>query len=168
MSDPGTWIKLDRNILNWEWYKNANTKAVFIHLLLKANTKTGQYRGMTVKRGQIAASCAALATETGLTVRNVRTALGHLSDTGEINVRACSGFSLVTIVNYDRYQETAKPSRQPREKVARKKKETKAEPPPPVEEKYLPQEWELEIPPEMWGKFSTEEKWWAYAGGGEQ
>lgn len=29
-------IKLSRNILKWEWYKDSNTKAVWLHCLLMA------------------------------------------------------------------------------------------------------------------------------------
>lgn len=31
------WISLYRKILNWEWYSDANTFRLFIHLLLQAN-----------------------------------------------------------------------------------------------------------------------------------
>ena len=29
--------------------------------------------------------------------------------------------------------------------------------------KYLPKEWELDIPEEFWGRFSAEDEWWAFA-----
>ena len=32
-----TWIKLYRNLKNWHWYKNINTKVLYIHLLLECN-----------------------------------------------------------------------------------------------------------------------------------
>ncbi len=39
MGSIGGYIALHRQMLNWEWYKNTNTKVLFIHLLLKANYK---------------------------------------------------------------------------------------------------------------------------------
>ena len=45
-----------------------------------------------------------------------------------------------------------------------KKEEPKEEPQPAQEsEKYLPKEWELDIPEEFWGRFSSEDEWWAFA-----
>ena len=169
MAEPGTWIKLDRNILKWEWYTDANTKAVFIHLLLRANTKSGEFRGAPVKRGQVAASAQMLANETGLTASAVRTGLEHLKATGEIKVQPSNKFSVITIVNYDRYQEKAVVK--PQKEKAEKKKEAKKKAPKqqPERGEYLPQWWELEIPQELWGRFGTEDEYWDYAAtqGGE-
>ena len=46
-----TYIKLDRNILNWRWYKDANTFRLFIHLLLKANIRDHDFEHVTIRRG---------------------------------------------------------------------------------------------------------------------
>ena len=37
------WIKIHRQILEWEWYSDTNTFRVFLHLLLKANHKEKKY-----------------------------------------------------------------------------------------------------------------------------
>ena len=39
-----------------------------------------------------------------MSVQNVRTAIRHLKQTGEIEMKSFRDFSIVTIVNYDRYQ----------------------------------------------------------------
>ena len=170
MSEPGTWIKLDRNILKWEWYTDSNTKAVFIHLLLKANTKSGVFRGISVKRGQLATSRQAIANEIGLTERAVRTGLEHLKDTGEIKIQPNNKFSVITIVNYDRYQDNTGAVKPQKEKPEKKKEVKKKKPqePPKEEEKYIPLWWELNIPQDLWGRFDTEDEYWEYAAqGGE-
>ena len=77
------YVKISRKILEWEWYTDANTKVLFLHILLKANWKDGRFQGIEVPRGSFVTSLQNLAAETGLTVRNVRTALKHLENTGE-------------------------------------------------------------------------------------
>lgn len=105
MAEKTTWIKIDRNILNWGWYKDTNTKALFIHLLLKANIKKGNFMGVEIKRGELATSYASLAKETGMTVKNVRTALEHLKSTQEVAIKRHSKFSVISILNYSSYQD---------------------------------------------------------------
>ena len=47
----GGFIKIDRGILDWEWYSDINTTRLFIHLILKANWKDGRFQGQEIKRG---------------------------------------------------------------------------------------------------------------------
>ena len=97
-------IKIDRRILEWEWYKDLNTCRLFLHLLLRANWKDGRFQGMEIPRGSLVTSYNNLAAETGLSVKNVRTALKHLETTGEVAVNRHPKFSVVTIKNYNLYQ----------------------------------------------------------------
>lgn len=100
----GDYIKLSRKMLDWEWYKNNNTKILFLHCLLKANWKDGKFENNVIKRGEFVTSLPTLAFETGLTVRQVRTALNHLKTTGELTVRTTSKYSIFTVNNYNAYQ----------------------------------------------------------------
>ena len=97
-------IKIDRKILEWEWYKDEHTKNFFFHCLLKANWKEGRFKGMTIERGQFVASLSVLSDELSLTVNEIRTAIKHLKSTGEITVKVNQKFSVFTVVNYDLYQ----------------------------------------------------------------
>lgn len=97
-------IKIDRRILEWEWYKDLNTCRLFFHLLLRANWKDGRFQGMDIPRGSLVTSYNNLATETGLSVKNVRTALKHLETTGEVAVNRHPKFSVVTVNKYNLYQ----------------------------------------------------------------
>ena len=81
------YIKLSRKILEWEWYSDVNTCRLFIHMLLKANWKDGRFQGEEIPRGSFVSSYQNLASETGLSVKNVRTALEHLRNTGEVAVQ---------------------------------------------------------------------------------
>lgn len=106
----GDYIKLDRKILQWGWYTDVNTCKLFIHCLLKANWKDNVWHGYECKRGQLITSLPALARETGLSVKMVRTALEHLKGTGELADWHDSKIRIITVNNYDVYQQMGRPS----------------------------------------------------------
>lgn len=97
-------VKLDRRILDWEWYRDLNTCRLFFHLLLRANWKDGRFQGVEIPRGSLVTSYNNLAAETGLSVKNIRTALKHLETTGEVAVNRYPKFSVITVNNYSLYQ----------------------------------------------------------------
>lgn len=97
-------IKLHRSMLEWEWYRNINTKSLFIHMLFKANYKEGKFEGKTIPIGSFVSSTKKLSDETGLTNDEVRTALKHLISTKEITKQSYSKYTVFTIKNYIEYQ----------------------------------------------------------------
>ena len=101
-------ISIDRKILEWEWYLDKNTRALFFHCLLMANWKDGRFMGQDIPRGSFATSLSQLASQTNMTVKEVRTALEHLKRTGELAVKGHAQFSIITINNYCRYQDKGK------------------------------------------------------------
>lgn len=110
----GNYIKLSRGLLEWEWYTDINTTRLFIHMLLKANWKDGNFKGTTVPRGSFVSSIGKLSGETGLTEREIRTAISHLKKTGEVTSKTTNKFTVFTVVKYDLYQTTDKQNdRQP-------------------------------------------------------
>ena len=100
---PG-YIKIDRKILEWKWYKNEHTKTVFFHCLLKANWKDGTFEEKNVPIGSFISSIQKLSDELSLTQREIRTAIKHLKMTGEMTVTPYSKYSVFTINNYSKYQ----------------------------------------------------------------
>lgn len=98
------WIKLHRQIIDWEWYTDHNTFRVFLHLLLTANHKDKKYKGMELKAGTIVTSRDLLAIATGLSVRQVRTALDKLKTTNELTIKTSPQGTIIQIVNYLKYQ----------------------------------------------------------------
>ena len=103
MTDQG-YIKLHRSILKWEWYDDANTKIVFLHLLLNAQWEDTRYRGIEIPKGSLIVGRKKLAKEIGISERAVRTALTHLKSTNEVTIKTTNGYSLVTIVNWEKFQ----------------------------------------------------------------
>jgi hypothetical protein len=98
------WIKLHRKILDWEWYSDPNTFRVFLHLMLKANHKEKRFKGIELIKGSVVTSRDILAMETGLSVRQVRTALDKLKSTNEVAIKTSSKGTIIQLVNYDKYQ----------------------------------------------------------------
>lgn len=99
------WIKLHKSLIDWGWYKDANTKAVFIHLLLTANFEPSEYMGEQIERGQVVYGRKELGKNLTLSEREVRTALTHLKATNELTSTTTSRFSIGTLVNYSKYQD---------------------------------------------------------------
>lgn len=104
MADKTTFIKIDRNILNWRWFRNPRILSVFIWLLLKANIKDGSFEKETIPRGSLVTSNAHIAEGCGLTISNVRTALENLESTGEIERTVKNHYQIITVKNYELYQ----------------------------------------------------------------
>lgn len=100
----GNYIKINRSILEWEWYKNINTKVLFLHMILKANWKEGKFEGNTIERGSFVSSIHKLSEETGLTEREVRTAISHLKKTNELTSKSHNKYTIFTIEKYNVYQ----------------------------------------------------------------
>lgn len=104
MAELRGWIKLNRSILEWGWYEDPSTRAVFIHLLLTATFRESEYKGHKLHPGDVVVGLKSLAKATHLTIQNVRTALAHLESTGEITRKVTNKFSIVTIENWEKYQ----------------------------------------------------------------
>ena len=86
----GGFIKLKREILEWRWYTDINTTRLYLHILLTANYDSQDFRDITIHRGQKVASINRLVAETGLSEKEVRTALNHLKKTKDISVETKS------------------------------------------------------------------------------
>lgn len=100
----GGYIPLYRQILDWGWYLDTNTKVLFIHLLLKANINPGEWLGISIHPGQLITGRQKLSAETGLTEREIRTSLKKLEKTGEIEIKTTNKFSIITICKWGDYQ----------------------------------------------------------------
>ena len=96
-------IKIHRNIRDWGWYDDANTLAVWIHILIDANYEERTWHGETVGVGSMITSVASLAEQTGLTYKQVRTCLSRLIEDGKIVTKGANKWTRITICDYDSY-----------------------------------------------------------------
>ena len=100
-----SWIKIFRELLQWEWFQKAEMVQLFIYLLLKANCVDKQWQGITIKRGQIATSNATMRQDLRLSEQQIRTCIKRLISTGEITYKSTNRYVIITICNYDKYQD---------------------------------------------------------------
>ena len=105
MAEKSTYIKLDRNMRFWRWFKIPKTVLVWIWLIMNANIEDHDFERETIHRGEIATSRNTISSATGLTENEVRTALNHLKSTGEITSRARPKYQVITILRYSDYQD---------------------------------------------------------------
>lgn len=103
MANEG-YIKLYRRMMKWGWYTDTPTKCVFLHLLFLACYEPCYYKGVQLEPGQAVSSIRQIATDTRLTVKQVRTAINHLKETQEVAQSPCGKFSVFTVNNYNNYQ----------------------------------------------------------------
>ena len=101
-------IKLHRKLIEWEWFSDINTTHLFLYCLLRANYEDKKWRGIDIRRGSFITSLDRLSKDTGLTVRQVRTALDKLKSTGELTSKTTSQYSIISIKNYNLYQDNDK------------------------------------------------------------
>lgn len=98
------YIALFRQFVEWEWYDDANTMRLFIHCLLLANYKDKKWRGKIIKRGSFITSQPKLAHSLKLSIKQIRGSLAKLKTTGEVAVLSTPEYSVITVKNYDLYQ----------------------------------------------------------------
>ena len=97
-------VKLHRKMIEWDWYSDCVVKDVFLHILMVAAFKPGQYRGHEIQPGQAIIGRKKMAEELGFSEQQVRTALKKLESTGEISIFSTNKFSIVTVENWMFYQ----------------------------------------------------------------
>jgi hypothetical protein len=111
------YIKLYRSILSWEWFDDANTLKMFVYLLLNARHDEGRWQGKEIHAGQLITGRTALAKNLKMSVQTVRTCLERLKSTSEITIHPTNKYSIITVVNWEKFQsyddETNQQSNQP-------------------------------------------------------
>ena len=98
------WISLHRKITEWEWYHDASMYKLFTYLLLFANYEDKKFEGIIIKRGQILIGRKDLSKKLNISEQSVRTFIKRLKSTSEITIKSTNKYSVITICNYDSYQ----------------------------------------------------------------
>lgn len=98
-------VVLHRSLLSWGWHADPSTGWLFVNLIMMANCAPVEWKGIKIERGQLVTGRKALAEQTGLSEQSIRTALNHLKSTGEITIESTNKYSLITLVNYRKFQD---------------------------------------------------------------
>ena len=101
-------IKIDRKFADWKWKSKPNMVAMWLNLLLQANYEDNYWNDVYVPRGCLITSIKKLSEQTGLTIQQTKTCISNLQITNEITIKTTNKYSLITIVNWDKYQGGAK------------------------------------------------------------
>lgn len=103
------WIKVHRKILDnpiierplWCW--------LWVYLLLKANHEDKKFifnnQDIVINRGQLLTGRKQLVKETHITDQTIRSALAYLKSTKQVTINSTNKYSIITINNYNAYQE---------------------------------------------------------------
>ena len=106
----GGWIKLHRKLLNEDWSAllDVVAKGLFFELLLMANYKSSRYLEsgvvQTLNRGQVLTSIVELSAKAKMERPAVKKRLDLLVKTGTITYKSNNHGTIITIVNYCKYQ----------------------------------------------------------------
>ena len=98
------WLKIFRKIKKWKWYQKSEMVHLFLHFIFSANHEDKEWQGQTIKRGQFITGRNKLNTETGISAQTIRTCINRLKSTNEITSKSTNKFTIITVINYDKYQ----------------------------------------------------------------
>lgn len=99
------WIKLYRNIRDWQWFQHPSMVHILVHIMIKGAPEV-QSNGKLL--WQLSTSYRVLSSETGISMRTIRTCIEKLKKSGEIGVSffPTHQISVITLCAYDSYKAT--------------------------------------------------------------
>lgn len=100
----GGYFKIFYSMRDWQWKGSPNTVALWIDILLNTNYADGYSYGVPVKRGQCITGIKKLSQSTGLSMSATRLALNRLKATNEIAIKTTNKYSIITVINWEKYQ----------------------------------------------------------------
>lgn len=104
MCNMNGYVKIYRQMQDWEWYDEPNTLRLWIHCLFNANFEDKKWRGQIIKAGSFVTSLAKLSEQLKLSIQQIRTALSNIQTTGEITRESTNGYTLINVVNWAKFQ----------------------------------------------------------------
>jgi len=94
---------LYRNIRDWQWFQRPNMVHILVHIMIKGTPEV-QSDGKLL--WQLSTSYRTLSSETGISMRSIRTCIEKLKKSGEIGVSffPTHQISTITLCDYDSYK----------------------------------------------------------------
>ena len=98
-------IKIFRQIKDWEHFQEPSVLLLFIDMLVSANFKRGYFHGTPVGKGSLITSYRKLSDETGLSVNTIKVCISKLIKSGEITLKTAKGqFTHIVINQFNKFQ----------------------------------------------------------------
>ena len=97
-------VKIFRSLKEWEWYDDHNATRLLVHLLLSVNYEDKKWKGIDIPKGSMVLSWGTLSDETGLTVKQCRTAMSKLESSKEVARKVTNKYQLVSLVKWEKFQ----------------------------------------------------------------
>ena len=111
MENPTTnkgWVSIYRKLLDNPVSSKPNYLSVWVHLLLMANHSETSFiwngKKQVIKEGQVLTGLKKLSEKTGVTQATIYRILKYLEDEKQIKQQKTTKYTLITILNWDRYQ----------------------------------------------------------------
>ena len=103
MGKPG-YIKVFRQIEEWEWVNDPVMFSFWVRILLLANWEDKRYQGEVVERGSFITTLGELSDKLSLSVQQVRTCLKRLVSNKQITCTSTNKHTKIIICKYESYQ----------------------------------------------------------------
>jgi len=104
-------IRINKKILNWRWYTDISTKSLFFHLIIIAcKDSSCIVEDVSITTGQCLVTLRQVSKECGISLSQTRRSLRKLAETGEIDLHTNKKYTLITILNFEKYQTFSNPS----------------------------------------------------------
>lgn len=101
-----SWYKQDRDLFERAWAKDPKCVSVYVYLHCHAYVRDGRLHGQIIRKGSCPTSKPAIEEATGLTRDEVKLRLRTLRDSGEIIVKPTNKGMIVTLCDYDGYNDS--------------------------------------------------------------
>lgn len=103
MNDKG-WTKKHRTVFDWGWFGDDAVYRFFDCCILDANIEDGEFLGIRIPRGSFATSYRRMSERYLMSPHKIKRCIKCLKKTGEIKVKSTKKFTVITVVNYEKYQ----------------------------------------------------------------
>ena len=97
-------IKFPLWLFEWEWIDEGNYLTAFMRMVDRANKDDARWHGIDIARGEFVTSTAEISKLCGMTSQKIRTFIKRCEDSGLIEKKASTTYTVIRILNYDYFQ----------------------------------------------------------------
>ncbi len=98
------YVAFDRSFISWPLFYDQNAWQLFCYLMMAVNFKTKAHNDLLIHRGSILTSYEALGLNLNKSRKQIKNTISKLKRSKEIDTRRIGNGTLITLVNYSKYQ----------------------------------------------------------------